>query len=160
MSIVPVRRQALRLVEQLLREIAAPGTHVEAERRDPIKPARCPAYLVNYPEKPEAIQSVQLDGQQERVLTLLISTVVVAGQNAGDLLDDLAGQVEAALGTSSSDEAFPAMQQLLAFCSDIEQSNDISWFDSGDGQDVVAVCVQSWQFTYFTNPGRPEVPVR
>lgn len=162
MKQLPVRRQILQLVQSALREAGTDaGDTVLVERLNDLPAKRCPAILLRYAKVPETIGQLDLEGNQERTLSLLVACAIEGGEEFGEALDVFATQVETALA-ADVDQATPGMQRIHGMCAGgvgLAPASGVDWFLSGEGENVVGVCMQTWNFTYYVHPARSYVAI-
>lgn len=144
----PVQQQILDGIRSALVLADTMAQHrVFLDRLDPLEAGDLPALLVEASPDGEVIEPASTKGLQQRVFPVTVTAVVAHATGYGVLSRELGGEVEACMGASSFAIPKPGRAQIAA-------SRPIR---SGEGDQARAALMQTWQITYFTRRGAPDI---
>jgi hypothetical protein len=147
---------ALHLQQQVLNALqallaaggTAAGARVYLDREDPLPVSKLPAILIAEGEAGEDAESNEdLDGLEQRTLSVLVRCVVTHGTTAAADARALGLSVEKLIAASAT---------LAALCGMGAHIANSRHVNSGEGEQRFAERVQTWQFIYLVHPATPD----
>ncbi len=126
----------------------AAGARVYLDREDPLPASKLPAILIAEGDAGEDAEPYTFDGIEQRTLPVMVRCVVTHGTTAAADARALGLAVEKLISPST------AMAALCKLGVRITNSRHVN---SGEGEQLFAERVQTWQFIYLVNPATPDV---
>lgn len=154
-----VKRQIQHCLRDAL-QAHLPVTAAYLDRFEPLPARRCPAALLRESEAGERMREVTQEGLQRRDLLVDVALCVslAASEDHGDAVALLGLQAEMLIAADLPERA-PEIQRLHGLCPLGIELRASRTFFSGEGEEVVAVQRQVWQFSYAVDPARPDVAI-
>lgn len=144
----PVQQQILAGVRDALVLADTAAQHrVFLDRLDPLEANDLPALLIEASPEGEVIEAATTNGLQQRVFPITVTAVVAHATGYGVLSRELGGEVEACMGAPSFAVPKPGRAQITS----------ARPARSGEGDQARAALMQTWQITYFTRRGAPDI---
>lgn len=147
-----------RQIQHLLRSALAshlPVVDAHLDRIDTLLAKHCPAVLLRENEGGERMREVTTEGLQQRDLLVDVALCVAMGDDANEAAALLGLQAEKLIAADGSARA-PEIQRLHALCPVGIELRQSRTFASGEGEHVIVVQRQVWQFSYLVYPDAPD----
>lgn len=145
-----VQQQIIDGVEAALKVAGtAAGSNVFSDRVDPLQPDEIPALLIEEAPAGEQADPQTIHGGELRTYSVLVTSVVSHASEYGRRARDLGLEVEKVLGVPTFSIPKPGRARIVA-------SRMVL---SGEGDRALAAREQTWQFTYTTRRGAPDIAI-
>ncbi|MGF6347909.1 hypothetical protein [Variovorax sp. W2I14] len=131
----------------LIAAATAAGNNVFTDRVDPLQPSEIPALLIEEAPSGEQVEPQTIHGGEQRTYSFMVTAVVEHSSEYGRRARDLGLQVEKVLGVPTYAIPKPGRTRIVA-------SRMVL---SGEGDRVLAAREQTWQTTYTTRRGAPDI---
>ncbi len=131
----------------LIAAATAAGDRVFLDRIDPLEAAELPALLVEESPNGETLDPQDVHGMEQRLYPVLVTAVVAHAADYSSQARALGLEVEKVLGVPTFHVPKPGRARIASTRMAL----------SGEGDRSVAAREQTWNFTYFTRRGAPDV---
>lgn len=144
-----IQQQVLDALQALLAAGGtAAGARVYVDRVDPLQPGQLPAILITEDDGGEDAEPYTFDGIEQRTLSVVVRCVVPPGPTAA--------ADARALGLAGEKLISPSAV-MAALCKLGVRITNSRHVNRGEGEQLFAERVQTWQFIYLVNPATPDV---